>query len=592
MAEPDFNQLCEAGHSHYLAGQYQEALESYDQALKIHPEDAAALRGKAAALLAAGKNDSALECYDRIIAIEPLNAQPLTEKADVLAGLKRFEEALAHYDRGLALGPTAEICLKKGAALRKLGRQQEALQCYERALELNPGDAQALSGKGDVLLDLEQYSEAFECYEQAGKNSDGAAFRAADWGRRGDTLYSLGKTAQALFCYEKAIAGDPKNFWALRGKAIALSAQHKFDEALPFFDQALDNAPQASRALALVDKGNALLEQLRYPEALALYDQALEIEPQNFFALANKGVVLQNLGRYDEANLFYDKAIEIDGSNSILWQSKGWCLDQLGNTQEALNCLEHALGLDPASIWAWNNKGWLLAKLGRNEEAMKAFDQAIAIDKTEALPWVNMASSLAKLGHVDKAEECLKTALGVARNRAHVLNGLGWLFTVYKYDHQKALEFFRQALELNPNDISVKINIAECLVKTGVYGEGRDFALQVERDSADVVLQCVARYLVMASFALEGDAVNREKHFERFIEYYVSSGIAQKGVGIWSYRGFVDAVTKTDVPLETKFVLLTLIDLLDQKDLVPRLTFFAEQAKPRAGRQAIPSASA
>ena len=52
--------------------------------------------------------------------------------------------------------------------LHALGREaKEALECFDRAVELDPGNARAHSGKGDVLHALGREAEALECFDRA-----------------------------------------------------------------------------------------------------------------------------------------------------------------------------------------------------------------------------------------------------------------------------------------------------------------------------------------------------------------------------------------------------------------------------------------
>ena len=60
------------------------------------------------------------------------------------------------------------------------------------------------------------------------------------------------------------------------------------------------------------NKGISLDNLGKYNEAIEYYDKALEIDPENAEALNNKGVALDDLGKYNEAIEYYDKVLEID----------------------------------------------------------------------------------------------------------------------------------------------------------------------------------------------------------------------------------------------------------------------------------------
>lgn len=64
----------------------------------------------------------------------------------------------------------------------------------------------------------------------------------------------------------------------------------KYDEAIPFYEQALKLQPKDANVL--VDLGVCYRFEKRYDEALALFDKALAVEPDKKQALFNKAVVL------------------------------------------------------------------------------------------------------------------------------------------------------------------------------------------------------------------------------------------------------------------------------------------------------------
>jgi tetratricopeptide (TPR) repeat protein len=253
---------------------------------------------------------------------------------------------------------------------------------------------------------------------------------------------------------------------------------------------------------------------------------------------------------------------------------KGESLDQLNDLQQASSCYDQAIKLAPNSPWPWNAKGKTLARMENHLEALKLFDKAIAMDKTQSSPWLEKSDSLRKLERLDDAIHCLESALEVVEDRHRVLSALGLLFSDHKFDEQKALEWFRQALAIRPYDVEIKFNIAECLVTFGNYCEGRAYALEVERDSAVSTLQCAGQYLVMVSYALEGDAMGSEKHFRRFIDHFTKENKGQPSVMNWDCRRLIKNITESEVNQETKFVLLTLIDLQLGTLLRSNLTFF------------------
>ena len=90
---------------------------------------------KGTALNALGRHEEALESFDRAIALEPDNRSALEHKGFILEKLDRPKEALEAYDRVLAIEPdTVLIMYCKGRVLKELGRYEQALEAFTRCL--------------------------------------------------------------------------------------------------------------------------------------------------------------------------------------------------------------------------------------------------------------------------------------------------------------------------------------------------------------------------------------------------------------------------------------------------------------------------
>jgi tetratricopeptide (TPR) repeat protein len=82
------------------------------------------------------KMDKAVQCFDTALDIQPDNPDALIKKAAALEKLGQIEKAITCYDRAIDLGDSGTTALlQKGGMLNRLARYDEALQCYERALQ-------------------------------------------------------------------------------------------------------------------------------------------------------------------------------------------------------------------------------------------------------------------------------------------------------------------------------------------------------------------------------------------------------------------------------------------------------------------------
>ena len=121
----------------FKAGQYEEALAAYEQAIQLKPNVAYAYNNKGVILGKLKRYEEELSAYELAIRLAPNYARAYNNKGVVLAGLKRFEEALVAYEQAIQLNPSfAHPYYGKGIVLEQFGKQVEAQQAYAKAREL------------------------------------------------------------------------------------------------------------------------------------------------------------------------------------------------------------------------------------------------------------------------------------------------------------------------------------------------------------------------------------------------------------------------------------------------------------------------
>jgi len=245
--------------------------------------------------------------------------------------------------------------------------------------------------------------------------------------------------------------------WGLSDKGLSLANLDHYEEALSYFDQALELAPRD--VMFLSNKGNCLNILGRYKEALSYFDQALELDPRYVKALNNKGICLNLLGRYEEAIRYYDMALEIDPRYVGALKNKGICLNSLGRYEEAIRYYDMALEIDPHDVGALGNKGNNLNSLGRYEEAIRYWDKALELDPRNVPTLNNKGSCLGMLGRYEESIHSYDKVLEIAPchvpalyNKANSLDNLG--------RKMEAARSYRQFLEIAPAEYTEQIEHA------------------------------------------------------------------------------------------------------------------------------------
>ncbi len=127
-------------------------------------------RNKGGALYSLGKYDAAIECYDKAIEIDPNDADVWNNKGLALNSLGKYDEAITSYDKAIEIDPNdADVWNNKGLALNSLGKYDEAITSYDKAIEIDPNDADVWNNKGLALNSLGNNEEAKKCYDRSGE---------------------------------------------------------------------------------------------------------------------------------------------------------------------------------------------------------------------------------------------------------------------------------------------------------------------------------------------------------------------------------------------------------------------------------------
>ncbi len=296
------------GNRLYNIGQFQDALNAFENAIQIDPTFADAHEGKTSALCALGRYQEALTSVETALKLDPGYAASYNDKGDILYEFKSYTDALGYYEHALQLEPdNLEAYLGRATTLCSLGRYEEALSVYDRVIYLDPNIAVAYDGKAWALRQLKQYPESLALSEKALQlEPDNALFHMG----KGRVLFRLGKYEESLSAFDRAIQCNPMIAQIYDYKADTLYHMRSFNDALHTYEYAIQLDPQL--ASSYEGKGNVHLNFGHYPEALAAYDQAIKLEPDNGSFMQKRGDVLKILGRLDEAEYAYEKARQLE----------------------------------------------------------------------------------------------------------------------------------------------------------------------------------------------------------------------------------------------------------------------------------------
>jgi tetratricopeptide (TPR) repeat protein len=205
----------------------------------------------------------------------PPQVAPLLALATQSLRAGRPADAIAPLHDAARLRPSDPIIQHDlGLACLEVGRIPDAIAAFERAVAANPRYGDAYFRLGIALEKLGNIAGAIVAYDRATQLLPSLT---EAWFRAGALVYELGHRDEAIGCFRRAAATGGKTSYGRLGKARALLAEDRNQEAERVLRQTLALDPKNAMAHDLL--GNLLSEFGRFDEARECFQQAITSAP-------------------------------------------------------------------------------------------------------------------------------------------------------------------------------------------------------------------------------------------------------------------------------------------------------------------------
>ena len=306
------------------------------------------------------------------------------------------------------------------------------------------------------------FAKAIELYEKALKLLP--EFAEAEY-QRGNAYLSLGKRGYAETAFRHAVVVRPEWTLALAALGTLLERRGEYAEAEKFLTKAtsLDgsNFPAYSGLVELRLKTNASADELRsLLEKLTVFSSKANVTAAVF---ASKASLENALGDIPAAKKSIAKALEIEPNNkTALYQKAGIAIaeNDLVLGEEMTQQIDK---IDAGTEDSLVLKARLFIAGGKNDDARRVLD-AIQSPSAETVKLKEKLSLAA-----EQSPEALEKALVNRPKDTFVLGKLCSAFRISAPD--KALDYCKRALDVEPNNINHAVGYGAALLKAGRYDE-------------------------------------------------------------------------------------------------------------------------
>jgi len=333
------DQKKEEGNQQYLAKNYREALQRYNEAISLCPGCPAFYGNRAACHMMLGQFVQALE--------------------DARTSVRLDTNFVKGYVR------VAKCCVA-------LGELHGARQAINTAMSINKDDTVTFDlertsldflEKHDVSLRIafeqRDFRKALYHIDQALKIASASQNLKLS---RAECLAFLGRYKEAQEVANDILRNDSTNIEAIYIRGLCLYYEDNIDKAFTHFQQVLKLAPDHGKAKEAFkrarnlktkkDEGNEAFKACKYDEALKLYTEALQVDPEN---------------KITNSKLYFNRA-------AVSAKLKKW-------NQSVEDC-NTCLSLDDTYIKAYLRRAKSYMELEKFEEAVRDYEKLLKMDRS------------------------------------------------------------------------------------------------------------------------------------------------------------------------------------------------------------------
>lgn len=316
-----------------------------------------------------------------------------------------------------------EELLDKGNEARDARKFADAEAAYKDVLKLNPRDARAAYGLGNIYSDQQRWDDAEAAYrnsvtwspkdadahvalsvvlvqpspggDNAKRLADAEMFarrsvqidpkNAVGWDRLGVALQARGLlNSETEHSYRRAIEIDPQFAVAYAHLARMLNRSGKPAEAAPLYEKAIELAKDPATLNLIADSLQG--EQL-WPQSEPVLKRALELDPNNLTSLLLMGRYLIVYRKFQEAEPYLKSATEVASGAFQPFNLLGRAYLGMDRFSDAEATYERASSLAAsaqkkqlAGVFGFEGVGDGYLKSNQKDKAVRAYQRALELD--------------------------------------------------------------------------------------------------------------------------------------------------------------------------------------------------------------------
>ncbi|MEH2393114.1 MAG: tetratricopeptide repeat protein [Nostoc sp.] len=320
----------------------------------------------------AGNYEGAVEDFNQVIELDPQNALAYNRRGDAYYRLGDYEQAQADSSQAILLNPQdANAYFDRGFAFSELGKYKEAITDYTQAIKLNSKDAYAYYGRGLAHAQLKDNKGA------VGDFSKAIALKpqySEAYLQRGILHRRLRQRLEAIQDFDTVIKINPSDAKAYYQRALTQSINKQKYAALKDYTDAISINPKYIEAY--LNRGDVYSDMGEKLEATEDYNAILQIDPKFSAAYIHRGIHRFSFGDYKGAIEDYTEVLKLDPNNIAAYNNRGNAYLDMGNKKAANQDYSRAIAINANNALAYYNRGVIRTKQKNKQGAIADFKKA------------------------------------------------------------------------------------------------------------------------------------------------------------------------------------------------------------------------
>lgn len=446
----------------------------------------------------------------------------LESHLDVRGGRKYADEAIIEYQRALEMQiDSPKLFFKLGVANFHKNELDKALNYFHNAIEKDAKyadayymSAQTQAKKGNFQHAIDDIKFAIKYY---GIRSSKAHYLYHTLLKL-TYLKSKEQNSQIKKEFLKSIFLLPFDKEAIKNVlksityfkyapriifAFTLANQGKVDKAVSIFNEAINEAPGFLPFYNAL--GSIYFDVNRYEDSIYEYKTAIWYDSLNVSAYRGLCRCYEEMGDYDSAVETYNTLIKIHPYDAEYHSNLANIMFMKNEIDSAISHYQHAITLNASNAWTSviaQTVGYLFHEFKQNyDAAISAYQCAYNLTPEDIDIYVNLGKAFYDKEDIDNALTVYKRALDIAPHSSEIHCNIGYLYwdkneleeaikeyelsiqynpsyaipynnigVIYLDDYarvQKAIDYFKSAIEANGSYALAHYNLARALVFTG-----------------------------------------------------------------------------------------------------------------------------